>query len=153
MHMYLKSFAFMLLAAAASQALAESPVSVGAAVTGGSPAVSVQYVASPDVGYHFTTSYGGDTARISADYQRLFVPSFGYSRDYRVALYSGLGLVGQSAREEDVAESYAAHLPVGMQCTLSDFHLAAFVEAGGLIGPLPVTRVAGTFAGGVRATF
>ena len=32
-------------------------------------------------------------------------------------------------------------------------HVNAFVEAAGLIGPLPVTTVAATVAGGLRAAF
>jgi hypothetical protein len=150
--MYLKRLAFMLLALGSSRALAEAPVSVGAAVTP-APALSVQYSASADTGYHLTTSYAGDSARASADYQRFFMPSFGYGRDYRLSFYSGVGLVGQSEREEDVAEEYLMHFPLGAQCALSDFHLVTFLEVAGLVGPLPVTRVAGAFAGGIRATF
>lgn len=142
----------MVLALAPSGALAEAPVSVGAAVTP-APAVSVQYAASPDIAYHFTTSYVGDAARVSADYQRFFRPGFGYGRDWRLAFYSGVGLVGESRRGEDVAEAYSAHLPVGVQCAVKDFHLVTFAEVAGQLGPLPVTRFAGAFAGGIRATF
>jgi hypothetical protein len=127
-------------------------VSVGAAVTP-APALSVQYVASPDIAYHLTTSYAGDTARASADYQRFFMPGFGYARDYRLSFYSGVGLAGQSEREAEVAETYRLHFPLGAQCAVHDLHLVTFLEVAGLFGPLPVTRVAGAFAGGIRATF
>lgn len=150
--MYLKRLAFVLLALTPAQARAEAPVSVGGAVTP-APAVSVQYAASPDIGYHFTTSYGGDTARVSADYQRFFQPAFGYGRDWRLSFYSGVGLVGESRRDEDVAETYDAHFPLGVQCAVKDLHLVTFLEVAGEVGPLPVTRVAGAFAGGIRATF
>lgn len=150
--MYLKRLAFMLLTLAPSVAHAEAPVSVGAAITP-APALSVQYAASADIGYHFTTSYAGDAARVSADYQRFFTPSFGYGRDYRLTFYSGVGLVGESQRAEEVAETYRLHFPLGAQCAIKELHVTTFVEVAGMVGPLPVTRVASGFAGGIRATF
>ncbi len=150
--MYLKRLAFTLFTLTAAPAFGEAPLSVGGAVTP-QPAVSVQYSASPDIGYHFTTSYAGDSARISADYQRFFQPGFGYGRDWRLSFYSGVGIVGESRRDEEVAESYAAHFPLGAQCAVKDLHLVTFLEVAGEVGPLPMTRVAGAFAGGIRATF
>ncbi len=151
--MCFKRLTFILFCVASRPAFGETMgLSVGAAVTP-APALSVQYAPSPDHAYHFTSSYSGDGARMSADYQRLVVPSFGYGRDWKLSFYSGLGLGGESHRDAATNEDYRLRLPLGAQCDFHEFHVSTFVEAAGVVGPLPVTHLAAAYAGGLRATF
>jgi hypothetical protein len=123
------------------------------AVTLPDPALSVQYGTSGTEAYHVTTHLSQERVRFSSDYQRFYVPGFGYGRGYVLGLYTGFGLGGESRRESAEEERYHLRLPVGVQCDLKSLNLQSFAEFAGLIGELPETRVSGAFTGGVRAYF
>jgi hypothetical protein len=119
---------------------------------GPTPALSVQYAVAPQTAYHVTAHVDGGGAALSADYQRLHVPSIGYGHGWTASLYGGLGLSGTGDRE-NATESFRVRLPLGVQCDVNALRLSIFMEGAALVGPLPLTGMSATGAAGLRARF
>jgi hypothetical protein len=135
----------------AAPALADSGIGIGVAA-GPTPALSLQYEASPRTAYHLTAHFGDDTAALTADYQRFLVPGFGHGGTWILAFYAGAGLGGEATHEQD-GEAYSLRLPLGVQWDLLDLRLSAFLEAAPTLGPLPATTLGAVATGGLRARF
>lgn len=117
------------------------------------PALSVQFGDTSNDAYHVTTHMGQDRVRLSSDYQRFYVPAFGYGQGWTLGFYSGVGLEGEARRDEAQDEHYHLRFPLGAQCNLKSVSLQGFTELAGLVGELPRTSLSGSFTAGLRAYF
>jgi hypothetical protein len=126
---------------------------VGVAVTeaGTAPAIVIRVGRRSDVAYQALLQNAGGQAVLRLDYEYLFRPLPGLPGSSR--FYTGLGLGGESRRDDPGAEQYALRLPLGLCTEWPSLHLGVFAEAAAHAGPLPRARLTPAYATGAFVFF